>query len=164
MQMGTSAARVRPDKRMKLAKPGQLRGFAAYPRRQAYGGRKTRRLRRIIIAILLIPAGCSTFTYKSERSAFGVAECIAGHWRKSGATSIEVPVSLTKTDNTYFVGVELGYVLNPIPLGWEHPGYAVWAEVRDSGSGSETKYHRALQIMHGKIDRAVRECQHMQQR
>ncbi len=116
-------------------------------------------MRSIIIAILLIPVGCSTLTYKSERSALSVAECIAGGWRKSGAASIEVPVSITNTDNAYFVGVELGYVLNPIPLGWDHPSYAVWAEVRESGSGSETRYHRALQIKHGKIDRAVKECQ-----
>ena len=116
-------------------------------------------MRNIVIAVLLFTAGCSGFTYKSERSPLSVAECIAGRWRQCGATGIAVPVSITKTDNTCFVAVELGYVFNPIPLGFEHPNHAVWAEVIESGSGSETKYHRALQITHGRIDRAVIECQ-----
>jgi len=62
-------------------------------------------------------------------------------------------------DNVYFVGVELNTLFNPIPLGLEHPNYAVWAEVKEFSSGSETKYHRALQFSHKRIDRVVKECQ-----
>jgi hypothetical protein len=85
-------------------------------------------------------------------------------WENSGATSIKVPVSIIKTDNVYFVGVELNYLFNPIPLGLEHTDYAVWAEVRESTDGSETKYHRALQFSHKRIDRVVKECQEHESR
>jgi len=55
--------------------------------------------------------------------------------------------------------MRIAIIAIPIPIGFEHPTYAVWAEVHASGSGSKTKYHRALQIRHGRIDRAVKECQ-----
>jgi len=116
-------------------------------------------MRAVLLVMLLVLSGCTTLTLTSERAPLGVAECVAAGWRKSGITSLEVPVSLTKNDDVYFVGVELGYPFNPIPLGLEHPTYAVWAEVSATDSGSQTKYHRAMQIVHKRIDSVVQDCQ-----
>ena len=99
-------------------------------------------------------------TYTSDRSASEIAACIADGWSKSPRSGYEVPVSLTKTENYYFVGVELHPTFpSPVVTGAEHPFHPVWAEVSDTTSGSTTKYHRSYQITHDIIDRVVVECQ-----
>jgi hypothetical protein len=113
----------------------------------------------LLIALALL-LGCATNIYTSNRPALDISECIAGGWRKAPRSGYEVPVSLTKSDEYYFVGVELHPTFPSLVVtGTEHPFYAVWAEVRESPSGSKTKYHRAYQITHEVIDRVVVECQ-----
>lgn len=112
----------------------------------------------LIIAVLLV-SGCATVTYKSTRPASVVSKCIAEGWKKSPKSGYMAPVSLTKFEQYYFVGVELGGGWYSLPSGTKHPSYPVWAEVRDSASGSVTEYHRAYQITHKRIDRVVQECQ-----
>lgn len=108
------------------------------------------------LAVSLLLAGCSTMTYTSNRSALNVSECIASGWSKAPHSGLDLPVSLTRTKEYCFVGVELHSLL---VTGTKHSSYPVWAEVSDTPSGSITIYHRAYQIMHKKIDRVVVECQ-----
>jgi hypothetical protein len=113
----------------------------------------------LLVALMLL-SGCATMDYISHRPAADVSECIAGGWRRAPRSGLEVPVSVTKSEEYYFVAVELTPpFLSPLITGLKHPFYAVWAEVRDVPSGSTTEYHRAYQIMHANIDRAVVECQ-----
>jgi len=81
-------------------------------------------------------------------------------WGNSGSSGARVPISVQKQDRDYFVAFALqGPLFSPIIFGRKHPTYPVWAEVKKSPSGSTTEYHRALQIWHRKLDRAVEECQ-----
>lgn len=115
-----------------------------------------------LCAMMLI-SGCATMNYSSSLAAAEVSECIAAGWRKSARSGAKVPVSLTKTEQYYFVGVELHPTFpSPVVTGTEHPFYAVWAEVRDAPLGSSTRYHRAYQFTHGVIDRVVVDCQKSQ--
>jgi hypothetical protein len=120
-------------------------------------------MRIVLLAALALLPGCATMTYISGRPAPEVAECIAEGWRKSPRSGYEAPVSLTRFDEYYFVGVELHPYFLPYGglaiSGTGHPDYPVWAEVRDSLPGSTTTYHRAYQITHAIIDRVVVECQ-----
>ena len=116
--------------------------------------------RGAVASLLVALTGCSTFDYTSEREAEDVAECIADGWRHSPWSGWQAPVSVTQTDAYYFVGVEL-HPIQPAPVisGTRHPTYPVWAEVRAVADGSTTKYHRAYQIWHARIDAAVVDCQ-----
>lgn len=120
-------------------------------------------MRIVLLAALVLLSGCATMTYSSSMPASEIAECIANGWRKSPRSGYEAPVSLTKFEEYYFVGVELHSYFLPygglVISGAEHPDYPVWAEVRDTLSGSTTKYHRAYQITHAVIDRVIVECQ-----
>jgi len=117
------------------------------------------RLVSLLLIVLFLPA-CATMTYTSERSARDVSECIAKGWRISPRSGYELPVSLTKFEEYYFVGVELHPTFpSPIVTGAKHPFHAVWAEVSNVPSGSTTEYHRAYQVMHDVIDRVVVDCQ-----
>lgn len=71
----------------------------------------------------------------------------------------KVPVILEKQNNSYFVGIAIPTGWYGIPSGAKNSRYPVWAEVTDTDSGSVTEYHRAYQIFHGRIDKAVCECQ-----
>jgi len=118
-------------------------------------------MKRIIITAIAIVAvsGCSTQYYKSADPPQMVAQCIAQRWQKVGMAGT-VPVSIEKIDNGYFVGVELHPLLfSPCIMGLKHPFHAVWAEVKDDGPGSVTEYKWALQVVHGKLDKAVLDCQ-----
>jgi hypothetical protein len=115
------------------------------------------------IIALILASGCATVTYNSDRPASVVSECIAAGWKKSPKSGYVLPVSLTKLEQYYFVGVELHYCFSPLPMGKKHPTHPVWAEVRESASGSVTEYHRAYQIKHERIDRVVQECQESEQ-
>jgi hypothetical protein len=113
-----------------------------------------------VTVVLVFLAGCTTLNYTSNRSASEVSDCIANGWRKSPRSGYQAPVSLTKTDAYYFVGVELHPTYpSPVVTGSEHPFYPVWAEVSDAPSGAKTKYHRAFQFSHDVIDRVVVDCQ-----
>ena len=98
--------------------------------------------------------------YESNRPATVVSSCIAEGWRASPASGWPLPVSLTKMDAYYFVGVELHPTfMSPVVTGKDHPFHPIWAEVRDRAPGSTTRYHRAYQIKHAVIDRVVVDCQ-----
>lgn len=111
------------------------------------------RIACLLIALLIFP-GCATMTYTSNRSAPEVSECIANGWRKVPSSGSEVPVSVTKSEDYYFVDVVL---VRDFPT--FIPIYSVWAKVWDLPAGSTTKYRRNFQIWHEKIDRVVVECQ-----
>lgn len=114
----------------------------------------------ILVYTLFLFSGCATKNYVSDRSAIEVSECIASGWRKSPFSGFEVPVSVTKFEQYYFVGVELHPTFQSLLItGAEHPFYAVWAEVQDTFQGSSTKYHRAYQFTHGNIDQVIIDCQ-----
>jgi len=119
--------------------------------------------RMVTLSAVMLVSGCSTTNHISGHPAAEVSECIAAGWRKAPRSGVEAPVSLTKTEQYYFVGVELhptfGRYGSPVVTGVDHPSYAVWAEIRDVPPGSSTRYHRAYQFTHGTIDRVVVECQ-----
>ena len=115
-------------------------------------------MRLLLLVLIVMLSGCSTFNYRSGYPAEAVASCIAEKWENCGATGFKVPISMTRSDNGYFVAFEMDPFVNPMIFG-KHPGYSVWADVTDSGSGSATEYYRAMQISHGRIDKAVKECQ-----
>jgi hypothetical protein len=111
------------------------------------------------IALLLL-SGCATMTYTSTRPASEVSACTADGWRTAPSSGFPLPVSVTRTDEGDFVGVELHPTFpSPVVTGVEHPLYAVWAEIRDIPTGSETRYRRAYQFTHKLIDQVVRGCQ-----
>jgi len=113
-----------------------------------------------VLIVLVLLTGCATMTYISNKSALDVSECIASGWRKAPRSGYEAPVSLTKSEKYYFVGVELHPQFPSLFVtGTDHPFYPVWAEVSNAPLGSKTKYHRAYQITHDVIDRVVVECQ-----
>jgi len=115
-----------------------------------------------MLALILV-SGCATRFYNSAGSQ-EVSECIAEGWRKSPWSGFPLPVSLTKSEQIYFVGVELHPTFDsPVVTGSDHPFYAVWAEVTELPVGSKTKYHRAYQFTHERIDRVVVDCQGPQQ-
>jgi hypothetical protein len=121
-------------------------------------------MRIALLLVALILSGCATMTYTSNRLASDVSECIASGWRKSPFSGYELPVSLIKTEEYYFVDVELHPTYpSPIVAGFKHPFYFVWAEVSESPFGSTTQYHRAYQIMRAVIDRVVVACQEPKQ-
>jgi hypothetical protein len=117
---------------------------------------------RVRIPCLLIAAlattGCATMTYTSEKPAALVSDCIANGWRKAPSSGIEVPVSLTRTDDYYFVDVVL---VRDFPTFL--PIHSIWAKVRPNppgeAAGSSTEYQRNFQITHETIDQVVKECQ-----
>jgi hypothetical protein len=119
-------------------------------------------MRRILFVVLIeLLSGCSTQHFNSQHSSLVVATCIASRWEKVGMAGT-IPVLIERQDNGYFVAVFLGWLL--IPSGLKHPAYPVWAEVTDTVSGgSTTEYHWAMQIMHGKLDKSVLDCQEQQQ-
>lgn len=113
----------------------------------------------LLVALALLPA-CATTTYTSNRAAPDVSECIASGWRISPRSGYQVPVSLTRSEDYYFVAVELPPTFNsPLVTGARHPLHAVWAEVREQGTGSKTEYRRAYQLTHEVIDHVVKDCQ-----
>jgi hypothetical protein len=110
--------------------------------------------------VVMLIAGCSTQHFESAHSSYVVASCIAKGWEGCGMSGFKVPVIMEKQTNGYFVGVATPQLSRyGIPSGIHHPEYPVWAEVTDTNSGSVTTYHRAYQIFHGRIDKAVRNCQ-----
>ncbi len=111
------------------------------------------RIACLVVALLLL-SGCPTMTYRSNRSALEVSQCIADGWRRVPGSGWELPVSLTKSDDYYSVDVVL---VQDFPT--FIPIHSAWAKMWDSAAGSTTKYHRNLQISHEKIDRVVVECQ-----
>ncbi len=117
-------------------------------------------MRMALLPVAALLSGCATLTYTSDRPALNVSACIAEGWRKAPRSGMEAPVSLTRFEAYYFVGVELHPPLfSPVVTGADHPFHAVWAEVSELPSGSKTRYRRAYQITHGAIDRVVVECQ-----
>lgn len=116
----------------------------------------------LLIFAFTMLTGCTTLHYASDRPALDVAECIAAGWKKAPKSGYELPVSLEKKDEYYFVGVELRSWFGPLPTGAKH-SYPIWAEVSEKMGGSTIEYHRAYQITHGTIDRIVKECQEMKQ-
>ena len=116
-------------------------------------GRKTFAL----ISALIMP-GCATMTYTSQKPAEAISNCIASGWRMVPSSGVELPVSLTKTEDSYVVDVVL---VRDIPTFL--PIHSMWAKVRSAApggpSGSSTEYRRNFQITHEKIDRVVKECQ-----
>lgn len=124
----------------------------------ACSGKRASGLLALLVPALL--AGCATRTYTSSRPAAEVSACIAEGWRKSPRSGYELPVSLTRTEQHDFVGVELHPTFPSLVVtGSKHPFHPVWAEVSDAVSGSSTLYHRAYQFAHETIDRVVVECQ-----
>ena len=117
----------------------------------------------LLIYALIMSSGCTTLHYASNRPALDVAECIAAGWKKAPKSGYELPVSLETKGEHYFVGVELRNWYGPLPTGTKHSTYPVWSEVSETEGGSTTEYHRAYQIIHGTIDRIVKECQEMKQ-
>lgn len=114
----------------------------------------------ILVVIVLFLPGCSTVTYNSKRPPQEVADCISMRWTNSPSSGYKAPISNEKQEQGYFVAFALGRpFFSPIIFGNKHPLYPVWAEVKESPSGSTTEYHRAFQIWHKNIDRAVEECQ-----
>lgn len=90
-----------------------------------------------MLVSLVFVSGCATLNYASSRSAADVSECIANGWRKSARSGDEVPVSLTKSEQYYFVGVERHPPFpSSVVTGRKHSFHAVRAEVSDSPSGS----------------------------
>ncbi len=112
--------------------------------------------------VFILICGCATQNFKSVHSSHAVASCIAKEWEQSGMSG-KVPVILEKQNNGYFVGVAIPTGWYGIPSGAKHSRYPVWAEVADTDSGSVTEYHRAYQIFHSRIDKAVCECQETNQ-
>lgn len=93
-------------------------------------------------------------------SAESVSACIAAGWSSSPRSGFKLPVSRTKTDGYYFIGVELHpTAFSPLVTGMDHALYAVWAEVSARPGGSATRYRRAYQFGHKVIDRVVVGCQ-----
>jgi hypothetical protein len=109
------------------------------------------------MAMLIV--GCSTQHYASVHSSDVVASCIMKEWEQCGASGVKVPVLMERQTNGCFVGIELQQPLYAIPTGSNHSSFPVWAEVTDTDSGSVTTYHRAYQLFHGRIDKAVQTCQ-----
>ncbi len=111
---------------------------------------------RIACLVVALPvlSGCATMTYTSDRSALEVSQCIADGWRRVPSSGWELPVSLTKSEDHFFVDVVL---VQDFPT--FIPTHSMRAKVWDSSAGSTTTYHRNLQISHKKIDRVVVECQ-----
>jgi hypothetical protein len=82
-----------------------------------------------LIAALML-AGFTTMTYSSQKSAAVVSDCIASGWRKVPSSGVDVPVSLTKSNEYYFVDVVL---VRDFPT--FTPIHSIWAKVRPSSSG-----------------------------
>lgn len=116
------------------------------------------RITSLLIASALLTSACATMTYTSSLPAEIVSNCIASGWKKVPNSSVELPVSLTRTDEYYFVDVVLA---RDFPTGI--PIHSIWAKVRPGApgteSGSTTEYRRNFQITHEKIDRVVTDCQ-----
>ena len=106
----------------------------------------------------LLTAGCTTITYTSQKSAGTVSDCIANGWRKVPSSGVEMPVSLTRESEYYFIDVVL---VRDFPTFL--PIHSIWAKVRPNPlgdpAGSSTEYRLNFQIMHEKIDQVVKECQ-----
>jgi hypothetical protein len=109
--------------------------------------------------LALLP-GCATFKYTSSRPKLEVAECIEAGWKSVPAWGGNLPVSLTVFVDYYFVSAGFSPSMGVPPItNTKHPFEYLWAEVRDSVSGSTTEYHRAFQALQEKLDRVVVECQ-----
>jgi len=108
-----------------------------------------------IVMIVVLSAGCSTQHFTSAHPADVVASRIAGGWEHCAASG-KLPVLLERQGSVYFVGVPGFSAWYGIPSGTRHSKYPVWAEVKDTDSGSATTYHKAFQVFSGKLDNAVR--------
>jgi hypothetical protein len=109
-----------------------------------------------LVLLLLASSGCSTLTLSSSRSAAEVSACIAEGWRHVPSSGLEVPVSLSRRPDSYYVeAVMVRDFPTFIPL------RSVWANVVDSPTGSSTTYRRNLQITHAKLDAVVSKCQEL---
>ena len=113
-------------------------------------------MRFLILLLVVLLTGCSTQYFRSAQPASVVASCIAREWEHCGSPGFKVPVFTKQLTNGYFVGVTM-------PSMYFGPSCPVWAEVTNTTSGSITKYHRELQIFHGRLDRAVTKCQETNQ-
>jgi len=62
---------------------------------------------RVAIALIaaLMISGCTAMTYQSDKPAEVVSSCIADGWKKVPSSGFELPITLTKTENYYFVDV-----------------------------------------------------------
>jgi hypothetical protein len=115
---------------------------------------------RIALCVVasLIAQGCTTLTYTSQRQAADVSECIAAGWRGVASSGVEIPVSLTKENDYYYIDV---VPVRDFPTFL--PIHSIWAKVRpkgpQEGAGSSTEYRSNFQITHERIDRVVKECQ-----
>jgi hypothetical protein len=118
------------------------------------------RIPATLVALMcgLLSSGCSTQHFTSVHPAHVVAASIEREWNQI------CPLVVTEEQtNGYFVGFALGHPVFMLPSGLKHPSYPVWVEVTDTASGSETVYHRAYQVFHGRMDKAVRQCQQTNQ-
>ena len=113
-------------------------------------------MRSVMVLFMVLGTGCSTQYFKSTQPASVVASCISNEWEHCGSPGFKVPVFIEPKTNGYFVGVAM-------PSVWFGPSCPVWAEVTNTASGSITKYHRELQLFHGRLDRAVKKCQETDQ-
>jgi hypothetical protein len=110
-----------------------------------------------VIVSTLIVSGCATMNYSSGNSAEEVSACIANGWRKLLSSGVELPVTVTRQDGSYFVDVVL---VRDFPTFL--PIRSMWAKVREStenAAGSTTEYRRNLQMSHKKMDSVVVTCQ-----
>lgn len=136
----------------------------------------TNRSSLVVLLLLTMLSGCASVTvnYTSAKPKTEVSECITSGWIKSPSSGFEAPVIHDELVDFDFVAFALGiphlipkspYTIgSPYELvsqirGNEHVGFSVWAEVRDSATGSTTVYHRENQMMHSRIDSVVVNCQ-----
>jgi len=117
---------------------------------------------RLIYLLLGLLVGCSTQYLKAPLSADAVASCIGERWKKCGASGITVPVTMERIEDGYFVGGATAGIWT-FPSGSKHSAYSVWVEVTETESGSKTQYHKAYQFSSSCIDKAVQQCQAVQQ-
>jgi hypothetical protein len=117
---------------------------------------------RLVSLVLLTACGvaCATLHESSPHSAHAVAACIAQKWEHCGSGA-KLPVRLQEEAGATFVGIAVAGV-STLPSGAEHSSYQVWVEVKDTGNGCETTYHRAYQLAHKCLDDAVEVCQTME--
>ena len=113
-------------------------------------------MRCAVLLLMVLCAGCSTQYFNSALPASVVASCIANEWERCGSPGFKVPVFTKELTSGYLVGVAM-------PSMYFGPSCPVWAEVTNATSGSVTKYHRELQLFHGRIDSAVKTCQEAHQ-
>ena len=114
----------------------------------------------MLLMLALLP-GCATVNYTSARPKSEVAKCIEDGWKSLTSWGSNLPVSLENLGDHYFIRAGfhpsggLATVTNT-----KHPQDYLWVEVRGSGSGSATEYHRVFQAqLQEELDRIVMKCQ-----